>query len=53
MDDLKYFELLDGWVNRYHRVGEKIKRRRLSEYWFVLDEAKFSQIEISLIMSNK
>tara|TARA_R110002167_G_C12272233_1_gene614205 strand:- start:274 stop:435 length:162 start_codon:yes stop_codon:yes gene_type:complete len=53
MDSLKYFELLDNWTNRLHKVTEGTKRSRLFEYWKVLDEARFTTIEISLIMSNK
>jgi len=53
MDDLKYFELLDDWTNRLHNVTEGVKRGRLYECWKVLDEARFTTIEISLIMSNK
>lgn len=53
LDSLEYFRKLDKWVNSWHGVTDIIKKRRLSEYWAVIDKATFSQIEINRILSSR
>lgn len=48
-----YFRKLEEWNNKFHSMCESTQRRMLYEYWGVVDEAFFSQIEINRILNLK
>ena len=53
MGAIEYFKKLHDWSNRLHKAPTHTKHRRISEYWKVVGESMFSQIEKNLILPSK